>query len=141
MHLGVLFHRMVHVGDIGNVEVPQPVALRVHHVESVGEKTVARGVPHNFVAFTVDAHEFVVCHAWPTSILQVGSHCIPMLLLATCGSKSHGVRFQNRSCLVQHGKFHHVDSGNQHAASRDDGDELVACQPLQRLSDWCSANA
>ena len=48
--LAVLVDHVIEVGDVGEVEVPQPVALRVEHVERVGEEAIVGGLPHDLAA-------------------------------------------------------------------------------------------
>ena len=64
-----------------------------------------------------------------------------MVLPSALGGKSHGVRLEQCAGLVQHAEFHHVNSRHQHASSRDDRDELVPGQALERLTNWGATDA
>src|SRR6056297_3737578 len=46
----VLVDRIVHVGHLRQIHVPQPVGLGVEHVEGVGQEAVARSAPDDLVA-------------------------------------------------------------------------------------------
>ncbi len=55
--VAVFDHGVAHVGDVGQVQVPEPVALGVEHVEGVEQETVGRRLPHDLVAAPVDGEK------------------------------------------------------------------------------------
>ena len=53
---GVFVDRVLHVGDVSEIEVPQPIGLGVEHVKGVDKEPVAGGFPHDLVAAAIDLH-------------------------------------------------------------------------------------
>ena len=121
--------------------MPQPITLRIHHVERVGEKTIVGRIPHNLVTPAVNAHQITIAYVWSSRTLERSRHCIPMFLLAAHCSEAHCIRFQDCASLIEHRKFHDIDWRHQHAPTRNNSHKLVASQALQCLTNWRATNA
>ena len=131
---------MLHVGDVGEIEVPQPIGLGVEHVKGVDEEPVAGGFPHDLVAAAIDLHQVEVADGRVGGIERCG-HGGPVLVGAAGCRETSGVGLEHGAGLEQHRQLGHVDAAHEHAAAGDHRDEVLPCQALEGLADRCAAHA
>ena len=139
--LPVLVDGVPGVGYLGEVHVPHPVALRVEHVERVGHEPIAGGRPDEFVAAAVDVEEILGGESGLIGPSDDLSHLVPISGRSAVRGEPRGVGLEDRSGLVQHRQLVDIDRGDEHAAPRNDGHELLAGESLERFADRGAADA
>ena len=137
---GVLDDRMLHVGDVGEIEVPQPIGLGVEHVKGVDEEPVAGGFPHNLVAAAIDLHQVEVADGRVGGIERRG-HGGPVFVGAAGCRETSGIGLKHGAGLEQHRQLGHIDAAQEHAAAGIRRDEVLPCQAVAGLADRCAAHA
>ena len=139
-YLSVLVDGVAGVGHLGEVHVPHAIALRVEHVEGVGHEPVARRRPDQLMAAPVDVEEVLGGEAGTVSPGDDLGHLVPVGRGAAMGGEARGVGLEDRAGLIEHRQFADVDRRDEHASSRNNGDELLAGKPLERFADRCASD-
>ena len=137
---GVFVDRMLHVGDVGEIEVPQPIGLGVEHVKGVDKEPVAGGFPHDLVSLAIDLHQVLIAGGGTDSV-ERSFHGIPVFAGAASGSKPCGVGLKHTAGFEQQSQLRHIDAADEHASARDDGDEVFAGESLEGFADRGTAHA